>query len=223
MPSRGDQLALRLANENDEKAPNELLREFFSGYPLDNLRALLSSENDVVVKNAAWIASELGRRAAPILDSVIPILSHGSRYARFFSIDVVRVCADEKDGAAIAAVVSKTKDPDAAVRWKSLSFLAGIGDGLLRQSISQQQDDHLRLLTAWICDMEKSKEDSEIFEQVLKKLESYDSLDRMFAAAASVRLMDRERQLLEIAAVSNDAEIASFSKEVIKKHRSRPV
>jgi hypothetical protein len=39
---------------------HELLRELHNGYPVEELMFLLESPNPDVVKNAAWIVSELG-------------------------------------------------------------------------------------------------------------------------------------------------------------------
>ena len=55
-------LADPIAFEEQGRA-NELLKHYFSGFPLDTLRPLLRSENVAVQRNASFIASELGSRA----------------------------------------------------------------------------------------------------------------------------------------------------------------
>lgn len=213
MQDRGDRLINRLLQGGNGTTANELLKEFFSGYPVENLRPLLASEEESVVKAAAWLFSELGREAAPIFDAVVPLLAHESKYVRFFSIDVVLVCGADREGKAIARAIALLLDAEDAVRWKSLVFIAKASRDQLAASLVHQQSQELQRLTSWLLDVENSESH---MEHVRTALANEHALHRLFASAAAVRLYLVSPVLLKVAAESPDREVASFASEQLK-------
>ena len=123
---RADELIDRiLRNEDDTgKDANELLPLLGGDYPVSNLRRLFVSDHDEVVKTAAWIASELGTRATPLLSDVVQLLHHRVPYVRAFATDVVLVAATPVNAHLIAGAVHLIADEDKGVRWKATDFLA---------------------------------------------------------------------------------------------------
>src|SRR5947207_14485923 len=61
---------------------NDLLREFHRGYPLENLRPFLLSQNHDVATIGAWIASELGEKGIASLNDGFYLLGHPERQVR---------------------------------------------------------------------------------------------------------------------------------------------
>lgn len=124
MTSRGDTLLSMLqAGENNDMA-NELLKEFFRGYPIERLTLLLQSEQEGAVKAGVWIASELGPGAEPLLDELVRLLSHPLKYVRFFAVDSLFQCADVKAGEFLAEAIQAIDDPEPGVRWKVMEQIA---------------------------------------------------------------------------------------------------
>jgi len=64
-----------------------LLAECLNGYAISNLRRLIRSNRDGAIKTGAWIVSELGGAARPLMADVEFLLQHPLRYARFFALD----------------------------------------------------------------------------------------------------------------------------------------
>ena len=62
-----------LAGDSDDALPNQLLNEIFAGFSVERLRALVTSENVSAVEAAAWIMSESGASAKPMLDDAVVI------------------------------------------------------------------------------------------------------------------------------------------------------
>jgi hypothetical protein len=123
MTTKGDFLLGLVATGTNGETQHALLNEFFAGYPIDRLGLLLTSELDAAAKAGAWIASELGVSAAPLLDELVKLLRHPSRDVRFFATDGVLLIAGEDRGQAIAMAVSLIDDTDESVRWRVMKSL----------------------------------------------------------------------------------------------------
>lgn len=215
MPSRGDELIDRLrAGENDSSA-NDLLTELFRGYPVESVRRLLHSDEESAVKAGAWILSELGVRAAPMMTDIVALLEHPLRYVRFFAVDAVMAGGTAEDGSAIAAAIGLIDDPDDAVRWKALTFLAWASSEQLAAGV-EHLPPPLRDRARWLT---RAVSGAVAGSDVLAALDGPDRLARLFAAAATVRLARRDRHLLRHAAASSDAEVSSFAQEQLESGR----
>jgi hypothetical protein len=214
MSVRGDLLVKMLVHETSNQVANDLLKEFQLGYPIDSLRSLLESDDDAVVKNATWIASELGSKAMPILDSIPAVLRHNSKYVRFFAIDVVLSCAGARDGDLVATVITMLNDRDDAVRWKSLCFLAKASIGQILSCLDEFDDDDFRVLVKWFIDIENNAKNATL--SISEKLCSQNGLERKFAAAAAARVSNVFPELLELTLGSSDEEISSFASDFVK-------
>lgn len=208
MNSKGDDLLQRVAEGGDDRTAHALLAEFFEGYPVERLRLLLESDDERTLKAGAWIASELGALSNPILEDITELLSHGSRYVRFFLIDAVLSASTERDGRAIATAVELIGNTDDAIRWKAMNFLARATTSQLSAAEPFLTNHHARL-TSWLIEADHVARSDEI----LSRLESTDSLTRLVAAAAAARARVRDVSPLEHAAQSGDPEVRSFAME----------
>lgn len=195
--------------DGDGRDVNELLSELHRGYPVEKLRPLLQTGNVSAVRAAAWLASELGSLAAPLLHDVPGLLTHSESYVRFYALDVVLVNAGHDDGELLARAAILVVDSVESVRWKALQFLARASEEQLAVSIPCQRHQGIAAFTAWLLDSHRS-------DEVIERLEAPDQLTRRFAAVAAARMCDRDPAALERAAETSDHEVADFAKYVVE-------
>ncbi|MEU4232722.1 hypothetical protein AB0F17_51230 [Nonomuraea sp. NPDC026600] len=215
----GDDLIERIRMHPDDDAvvgpaANDLLDELYAGYPVENLGRLIHSDHAASVKTGAWLLSELGDRAAPLMTEIPALLDHPLLYVRFFAVEVVLTNAD--DGAVIARTLNLSQDPEPAVRWKVLRFLAGATVDQLAAGVPHLPTGHIRTLTEWLIRQETEQADP---REVIEQLEADDLTTRLFAAAAAARLSGKDPRLLERAADTETEEIRSFALERLRSSR----
>jgi hypothetical protein len=211
--SRGDELieSLRGANASSaaDAAAIALLAEISNGYPVEQLTRLFQSSSPAAARASAWIASELGADALPLLDEISALLDNEARYVRFFAVDAVLSAATSDHGKLIAKAIDLIEDPDGAVRWKATQLLARASDMQLAAAVPYLRDERLRILTAWL--------NSDIgLAEISPRLADEDRTTRLFAAAAAVRSANRDRSALDLAAGAADEEVAAFAREELE-------
>jgi hypothetical protein len=209
--SRGDELVglLRspdLAADDADPMANELLKEFLGGYPLTHVTALLDSGVPRAVKAGAWICSELGQRAAPLMDEIGELLHHEMKYVRFFAIDAVLAAATPQDGPVVARAIELISDADGAVRWKALLLLARAPEEQLNAAVPHLKNEAQKGLTAWLVAGAAPND-------IRSRLQGRQPLVRLFAAAAAARTASQDPSSLVAAAATEDDEVASFARE----------
>lgn len=206
-PEAAEALLQRVLTSGDDQAASELLEAFFRGLSLDRLHVLLRSDSEDAVRAGAWIASELGEHAQPLVAELALLLDHPARYVRFFVVDAILASASSQDGHAIARSVSKVQDPDGAVRWKALHFLAKASKAQLAAGIDCLTDNELRSNLQWL--LEEASDPA----VVMTRLDAADRLGQLFAGAAAARLAGHDLTALTHAAHSANSEVSSFAKE----------
>ena len=214
----GDELIeLLLSGEADPeaggRAANELLAQVQGGYPAQNLSRLIHSDSSRAVANGAFVVSELRTRAAEILDQVDFLLDHPLRDARFDALDAVLTGASGEHGALLAKAVMLIDDPDEAVRWKALKFLANATRDQLGAAIPDLADRHVAELVAWLAG---AGSDPANLPDIERRLRALGKQTRMFAAAAAARVAGTDRRAIAQAALAGDPEIRSFAENVIE-------
>lgn len=210
---RGDRLLAHVASGGNRRAANELLGEFFNGYPVEKLLSLLYSQNEEAVKAGAFIAAELGDRFAPLVNELPRLLDHHLRAVRFDALDAVLENATADHGDITARAVLLVEDADEAVRWKALRFLARATYEQLASSVPRIDDSSIAELTAWLLKSERADADR---RQVLARLKHEDNLTRMFAAVSAARLSEIDVIPLQHAAASSDPQISSFARDELE-------
>jgi len=180
MASKGDMLLGRILSDGDDRLANDLLSEFLAGYPIDNLRLLLRSDHIEAAKAGAWIASELGEAIEPLVDDLVDLLSHSSKYVRFYSVDSMRLGAGKNRGDAIAETMLLLEDPEKAVRWKAMNFLARLDREQLVASLPYLEGTDIGTLLGQLL--------WENQQVVLEQVASGNELLQRFAAATAGRL-----------------------------------
>jgi hypothetical protein len=98
---------------------------------------VLRSDDDDVVRAGAWIASELGVAAAPVIDDLTPLLGHPLKSVRNLAVDAVLAAASAADGEVIARTLGLIEDAEDAVCWKVLHLLARASSEQLRAALPE--------------------------------------------------------------------------------------
>jgi HEAT repeat protein len=189
---------------------NDLLRILQAGHPVEAIIPLLQDENDEVVKTGSWIASELGRRGAPLLPHVVPLLRHPDKTVRFFALDCVPLWATPSRSSELAALLPLLSDEESAVRWKAMMVLASVSpeqlsaalDHLVRRDGHRDQRSNLHWLVS---------EDGQDAAQIAARLDDDDPLARRYTAVAAARLANVDAGPLRTAIAHPDPEVADFA------------
>lgn len=205
----GDELLERvLGGASDGEVVNNLLKQFFRGYPVERLCLLLASGHRDAVKAGTWIAAELGTGgAASLTQELTPLLEHPEAWVRHSVLDAVLLSASEDDGATVAKAVARMEDPTEGVRRTALNLLARASVQQLAPSVPFLDDARLRALVSWLVDPERGA------DEVIARLDAEDRLTRMFAAAAAVRVASDDETALERASAAPDTEVSKFARE----------
>ncbi|MCK2216775.1 hypothetical protein MF672_023665 [Actinomadura sp. ATCC 31491] len=208
-----DLMELILSHPADDEtlgeAANDLLNELFGGYPVEQLRRLLRSGDDRALQTGAWLLSELGERAAPLMGEVPALLAHPRRQVRFFAVEFVLLAGDEQHADVIAQVVALSRDPDPSIRWKVLHFLAMASTEQLMAGLPRLTDPELGRLTAALVAADAEDPDP---GEIVAALDGDDPTARLFAAAIATRLAEDDPALLRHAARARDEEVSSFAR-----------
>lgn len=208
--ARGDALIEHILTVGDTngEVSNDLIGEFYThGYPVEKLIPLLRSENDETVKTGAFLAEELGARAAPLMSELMRLLGHRDRRVRYDILDAVLSAATPSDGMVIARALMLINDHDRAVRSKTLNFLTRADQAQLAAGLPYVDDREVSGGLGWLVKVEKSAADKE----VVSRLGAGDRLIRWFAAVAAARAYRRNPDLLSHAAGSDDDELQAFA------------
>jgi hypothetical protein len=213
MKEREDQLLEHLLTGGNDSAAIELLDAFHSGYPIERLRPLLQSDEEDAVDSGAWIASELGEKVTPLVNELSPLLNHPSRSVRIYILNAILNATMNAHGEIVAKAVMLIRDPDEAVRWKTLYFLARETKNELAIALPHLKGQTIAALLAWLLDSGNTQTD---MQEIITRLSDKDSLTRMFAVAAAARLGPHNLGPLEHAAASTDPEVSSFATEELE-------
>ncbi|GAA2899242.1 hypothetical protein [Nonomuraea rubra] len=214
----GDDLIQRLLTHAADDAvvgpaSNDLLDEFWAGYPVTNLVRLLHSGDDKLIRTGAWLLSELGELGGALIGEVPALLSHPLRQVRFFAIDVVLVNGRTWNGPLIAQTMNLSLDPESAVRWKVLGFLFEASTEQLRAGAMSLEPGRVKESAEWLVRHDDEQPDP---RDVVARLEGPDLVARLFAAAVAARWSEEDPNLLMHAAAAEDEEIRSFAQGLLE-------
>lgn len=215
----GDALVRRISDpyrapeERGEDA-HELLQLVFQGFPASGLIPLLRSENSGAVESGIWVLSELGSKAAPLLDEVESLLDAQSRKVRYWAIDVVHSSAGIEDGRIIAKAFGLLEDTDISVRRAALYFLARASESQLTAAVLHLGKSRIGVLVGWLSRVSDS---ANSVLDITKQIGNDDRLVSMIAVAAAARISGRDRAALECAAAMGDDEISVFASRELER------
>jgi hypothetical protein len=192
---------------------NRLLREYHRGYPVQTLKPLLANQNEYVVRLAAFVASELGSRAKPLLREMVRLLSHRNLLIRSDAICAVLTCADRNEQSAIAAVINLLEDPNWPIRWKTMEFLSLASLQQLQAGLEHLEKAHSPHVEAlrWLVRVDESN-----IDEIPLWLESNVSLNRKYGVVAAAKVASLTYKHLQRAASSDDVDVKRFAESVLQ-------
>jgi hypothetical protein len=220
--SEGDRLVSQLFSDPERFAKkgmaNDLLKQFFEGYPLDHLRSLLRHTNRKVVEEGIWIASELPSCAAALLDDAMVLSRHPDRRVRFFALDVVMLGTISGRAEGFIQVVEGLDDPDPVIIEHALFLLSRATESQLAAATKylERVEPDSRHLAGLDMLAEAQSTDPALVEDAIQ---SGDSLRRKYGLAAAERAYGQHPFLLDLAARSQDDSIKSLAAHLLKQHR----
>jgi len=111
------------ASEDVGKLIWDAYGEFYTGFPIENLRPLLVSPSERVVGRGAFLANELGWRARALTSEIAALMDSSNAGIRFDAIGALTDCSTSKDGEILGKLLQHLEDPDRGVRWRMVQFI----------------------------------------------------------------------------------------------------
>jgi hypothetical protein len=115
----------------------ELCGAFQKGFPIENLRRLLVSEDDRVSSGAAFLANELGKMMRPFIDELVALASHTDAQARSDVLYALSHCAGPADLDALSRIMLAFDDPEPFVHRSAMMFVIMADDRSLASAITE--------------------------------------------------------------------------------------
>jgi len=217
-----DQLLARVAQSGDFDDADRLLGYFFRGYSVEHLRPLLGSTDQSVVQAATYLASELGRLAAPLVDEFGGLLRSPWPVIRYGAVDSILLSAGSEHGELIASTLRLLFDPERTVRARVLKFLSRMSDDQREAALLFLINDPLQSHVAWLGSQRSQEHDG-----IIEALSDANELRRRMGVAAAARLRGTDQAALrsgevqdelalKSAAASEDKEVAAFARKVLE-------
>jgi HEAT repeat protein len=213
MSETAERLLVRVleGNQPDGGAANDLLSEFYRGYPVGELRRLLTSRNEHAVATGAFIAGELGAQVAPLQDTLIGLAQHPNPAIRCDVVGALHGMKDLATPESAAMVIAAIEDADLSVRWRAIRFLGLVGDGLLRTTIPWLLRPDLKSAVSLLVRSDTNLDASSIMDE----LGAPTPLRRRVALAAAIRVRQESLEPLRFAASNGDAESRELAAEFL--------
>lgn len=109
----------------------ELLALVSSGASVEAVRPLLTSDVPHARRAGAFVLSELGATALPLLPDAVGLLSGESRLLRYYALDALHGAAASLTPDLVAAVLPVLADEEEVLREKVMSLLVHVDDATL--------------------------------------------------------------------------------------------
>jgi hypothetical protein len=207
---RGDELLARVLSGDEwgSGVANDLLNEFFRGYPIEKLSTLLHSDNEQVLQSGAWIASELAQDARPVLGDLVTLFDSPNVRVKYYAIETVVTAATQRDGEVAARAASLIGDPELPVRRASFQLLARADTAVLAASLPYVVDRQIAAPLAWALEVDSESRDS---DEITSRLQEPDELGQRFAVIAAARVYRRNPHYLQHAASLDESDAQSLA------------
>jgi hypothetical protein len=209
----GDQLIRLLISDPEHFNGNDLLNEYFAGFPLDTLTPLLSSSNRMIRRSAIWIASELGKQGKPFLKNAAALLSDDDPFIRFYALDVLAVCSVGEDKRQYAQVVRSLEDPHDYLRAHAMFLMSNAEVSQLEATMqsfdSGNASDELHKIGISLLLAEQPTASA-----ISMKIDSPQSLLRKYGVVAARRLRQKFPEMLSRIESSDDPDIKRFWEQI---------
>lgn len=192
-----------------------LLTCFHNHFDVSNLRELLQSTNPKVTKAGAWVLSELGRLGRPLLDECDRLLSHESKFVRFYALDSILANASSTEGQLVSKACLALIDSEKAVQWKCLILLQGLEVSILRAAETRCNVEWLKEGLQWLLSQLEMPEPTAIGARAASR----HFMERAFAAVAASRSGLQYSSELELLSNTHDDAVAAFAKDMLEERK----
>lgn len=198
------------SDTDDGVLVNDLLGEFWRGYPIENLRRLLVP---ATIGDAAFLVSELGQKVRPLIREVADLLEDDSARIRFDAISALSQCTTWEDGWAVAKIVRALGDPHEGVRWMACKALRYMESSQLHSGLEYLHSHDpasvfASFRNAFLAIERRPKKATATFEKLLS---SDEPIARRFGAAMLVRpRLFIDPAFVALAAPIEDSEVAKL-------------
>lgn len=222
MPSRAScaELLQRIATDDPDGAvANDLIGCFRNELGLGDLIPLMISPKESVAISGCFIASELGDRLLPHLETVERVSRHRSHQVRCYALQIVENCGLRHGSTDLDSLLGLgVSDEHRAVRWFAVQILARLPRERLSRALLGVPGS-IRSDAGVVEDM---RADS---SRAQRNLESGDGVCRLIGLVEVLRLRTEHVELLNLAAQSADGELAALAKEeMLESHAiARPI
>ncbi|MER8794343.1 hypothetical protein NKH75_09040 [Mesorhizobium sp. M0984] len=206
--------------EGDSELTFALQSAFGKGFPLENLRPLLTSGNLHTQAAAVFLTAEAGSKISYKMNCVVAeiadLLDSESSGIRFDAIEALLGCTTPADGAILGRVMLRLDDGHAGVRWRVVQFICFAEGWQLRLAVEnaaalRPDSAFTTLVNAYGHYIMPSAKD------LPRLLANPDAVLRRFAAAVAIR--PREvivERFVAMAEQSDDAEIRQIAADCRK-------
>jgi hypothetical protein len=207
----------------DGSVAYRVLQEMHHGRPVEDLRLLLEHSETAVVECGAWIASEMGRKARPLLDEMGMLLKHRSAPVRHDALESVLACSSGDEIGILGEIPRLLDDRSREVRLKAMDFLARASDKQLEGAKRGLEADrsssvHCKGVELVLGCHQKAG------DEIMRMCRTGTAIERKYAVIASARRADLvpEDHVLEAIGSGPDEESAKFAEAVLHVIRERP-
>ncbi|AZO00083.1 hypothetical protein EJ066_24790 [Mesorhizobium sp. M9A.F.Ca.ET.002.03.1.2] len=202
--------------EGDSELTFALQSEFHKGFPLENLRPLLTSDNLHTQAAAAYLVAEISPRLSFNMNCVVAeiadLLDSKIVRIRFDAIEALLGCTTGADGAILGRVMLKLDDECLGVRWKVAQFIRLAAGWQLRLAVENAatlRPDSAFAILAKAHGRENLKATTHTVQWLL---DHPNPLVRRFGASVATRpryVLDE--QFLAMAEASHDVEVREIA------------
>lgn len=211
-----DKLLDPFSDTTDGVVVNNLLDEFWRGYPIENLRRLFVP---ATIGNAAFLVSELGQRVRPLIREVADLLEDETPRVRGDAVSALARCATWEDGWAVAKVIKAIDDPNDGVRSTACKALRYMESSQMRAGLEYL---HLHEPTSVFATFRNAflaieTPPRKAVPTLEKLLHSDDPVARRFGAAMIVRpRLYIDPAFVALSASVEDAEVTKLVEDATK-------
>ncbi len=209
----GAQLIEELINDPkrfDGEKSNALLAAYFKGLNLDTLRPLLHHSEPLIQRTAAWIASELGAKAAPLLREVVDLCANSDPQIRFYAFEIIAVSSSCSLEGTFAHVARGLSDIHEGVRKLTMLLVGNSSKSQIVAARGELDGNHKVGLSVLL------QADVGDISELIALITDSDPLLRKYAAIAAYRFNKRYPNdptpptLIQAATEVQDPEIQHF-------------
>ena len=192
---------------------NDLLGEFWRGYPIENLRRLFVPDN---MDDAAFLVSELGQKVRPLIREVAQLMEHDSAGIRFDAISALAGCTTWEDGWAVAKIIRALGDNHDGVRWMACKALRYMESSQLLAGLEHLYSNEPNSILASFRNafLSIERRPNKAGATLDRLLYNNDPIARRFGAAMVVRpRLFIDPAFVALAATVEDAEVAKLIRD----------